>query len=155
MEIDMEAVREEAMRMARGFQSIGEFLFQFSQLEFTIRAVLAGELGLSNEQFDVVTGPYDFAMLCKVTRKILTQKYPEKEKRLEEFFKACYGLNDERVKIAHGLWSDNGYVMSLRHVSRSSLNVKFHYQNPDELSGLTAKAQDLMQQTLMLGRAIG
>ena len=75
-QIDPEALRREAKRTARSFLSIGEFIFRFSQLEFTIRTILAGRLNLTDEQFDVVVGFYDFVMLCKVTSAILQQQFP-------------------------------------------------------------------------------
>jgi hypothetical protein len=43
-EIDMEAVREEEERKSEGFRLIDAFIFNFSQLEFTIRARLATAL---------------------------------------------------------------------------------------------------------------
>jgi hypothetical protein len=54
-------------------QAIGEFIFWFSQLEFTIKARLAGALKLEDALFDFVIGPYDFAMLCKVTEQTLSE----------------------------------------------------------------------------------
>ena len=60
------------------FADIGAFIFQFSQLEHIIRTELSVALKLKGEQFAAVTGPYDFAALCRVTKIILTQKYPEK-----------------------------------------------------------------------------
>jgi hypothetical protein len=76
LEVDMEAVRREEARKSRTFEAIGAFVFQFSQLEFTIRVLLSGVLKLTEEQFDVVTKFYGFCMLCTVTKAILIQQVP-------------------------------------------------------------------------------
>ena len=54
-------------READHYAAIGEFVFRFSQLEFTIKARLSNALNLPPELFDIITSPYDFAMLCTVT----------------------------------------------------------------------------------------
>lgn len=67
-----QAAEEIQAQWADGFRMIGEFLFEFSQLEFSIRFVLGHHLGLAEEYFDIVVGPYDFAMLCCVFRTKMT-----------------------------------------------------------------------------------
>src|SRR5579862_300944 len=81
---------------AAGFKAIGRFTFEFSQLEFVIRALLAGQLELTVRQFDIVTAPYDFAMLCKVTREVLIAKMSDEQKKaeLKRWCGACLTLND-------------------------------------------------------------
>jgi hypothetical protein len=50
----------------RSFASIGRFIFEFSQLEFTIKHLLSLGLDLREGQFHIVTTGYDFAtLLCK------------------------------------------------------------------------------------------
>lgn len=67
---DMELVRKMSENRALTFHALGEFIFEFSQLEFTIRFALAAYLGLHDDYFDAVTGPNDFRMLCAVTSKV-------------------------------------------------------------------------------------
>jgi len=62
--VTKEALQREAARLSGSFKQIGAFVFQFSQLEFSIRVVLGGILQLTDEQFDAVTAPYDFLILC-------------------------------------------------------------------------------------------
>ena len=45
------AARELAADFAEGYQAIGRFLSEFSQLDFTIRFVLAKRLGIPDEVF--------------------------------------------------------------------------------------------------------
>lgn len=54
----------------RQFKVIGEFVFEYSQLEYYIKDVLSTALKLKPNQVDLVTAPYDFIALCNVTAKI-------------------------------------------------------------------------------------
>jgi hypothetical protein len=61
-------VKEAKTREERLLLAIGAFIYEFSLLEFNIRWVLGMALKLDNARFDVVTSPYDFAMLCQVAK---------------------------------------------------------------------------------------
>ena len=62
-------------------------------------------------------------------------------------------LNDDRVRVAHGLWSDNGIGLTARHVARRSLTAGDFFENPDDLVRLTETARQLMTDVLELTRA--
>jgi len=150
-EVDMEAVRNELADRARVFEAIGRFIFQFSQLEFTIRVFLATQLRLSDEEFDAVTAPYDFRMLCAVAQAISLLRFPEQKKDIESLFGRCLALNDDRVRVAHGLWSDSiGGGMAARHVARSSLKARHYFENPGDVAKLADNAQSLMAGVLFV-----
>lgn len=146
--INMKAVRKSAKNRAVQFFGIGRFMFEFSQLEFSIRAVLVSRLGLSEEYFNIVTGPYDFAKLCNVTREASIVKYPAKTVELEKLFGACLKLNESRVLVAHGMWFDDLDGLSLRIVSRGTFKTHTHSFKNDELERLSDKAQELMQRVI-------
>ena len=55
--INWKAIRDEEEERQEGFRRIGEFLFWFSQLEFTIRARLERALDLPDELAEAVTTP--------------------------------------------------------------------------------------------------
>ncbi|MBC9883776.1 hypothetical protein G8O24_41615 [Bradyrhizobium sp. INPA01-394B] len=125
-------------------EAIGAFIFEFSQLEFTIRARLARVLGLKDSMADIVIGPYDFAMLCVVSRESMLAKKRVSKKRkkaVEAFFKDCLTLNSQnRLIVAHALWTIGG----ASHISRSSLKRKIHFSDLDDLRAETGKAHQLM-----------
>jgi hypothetical protein len=146
--INMKLVRESAEKRAIQFLGIGRFIFEFSQLEFSIRAVLVSRLGLSEEYFNIVTGPYDFAKLCTVTREASIVKYPAKKVEIEKLFSACLKLNESRVLVAHGMWLDDLDGLSLRIVSRGTFKTHTHSFKNDELERLSDKAQELMQRVI-------
>jgi hypothetical protein len=126
-----EAIQQ--FKQADHYEAIGEFIFRFSQLEFTIRARLFHALGLKQELFDIITGPYDFAMLCTVaaeTLKCMPTVTAAKQKTIDKYFNDCKGFNAaNRVVVAHGMWTTSG----ARHVSRNSLKAKTHFPEVKEL----------------------
>src|SRR6516225_890723 len=111
--------------------AIGEFIFWFSQLEFTIKARLAGALNLEDGLFDIIIAPYDFAMLCTVTERVLSEGAgPDATKQIKKYFDLCKKINQEaRIIVAHGNWTLDG----ARHVSRSTLQANIHFEKPQEL----------------------
>jgi hypothetical protein len=146
--IDMDLVRASAEERAIGFLGIGRFLFEFSQLEFTIRVELANLLELNDDAFDIVTSPYDFTALCNVTCKMRCLKSPKRKDEFEKLFNACRELNNTRVIVAHGMWVDDMDGLSARHVSRQTLEAKFHSFKNDELERFAAEAQRLLKAVL-------
>lgn len=131
------------------FKSIGEFIFWFSQLEFTIKARLAGALRLDDRFFEIIIGPYDFAMLCTVTRETLLRDADDiVKKRIHDYFGRCHKLNQEaRLIIAHGSWTLDGAL----HISRNSLTGRFHFQKPTQIRKYTNDAKRLMRELFALG----
>lgn len=127
-----EEIEAERENMRRLYLSIGQFIFEFSQLEFMIRHLLGEALALHDDaRFHAVTSPYDFATLCRVTRNVATTipGCTDADKtELEAIFKGCLKVNDDRVHVAHGTWFiSNEEGMGTRHVSRSSLEPKVYY----------------------------
>jgi hypothetical protein len=139
------------------YTAIGEFIFWFSQLEFTLKARLAGALELRGNLFDIIIGPYDFRMLCAVTESVLTLNTPQAKNEIHKYFARCLELNDKtRVVVAHGSWTTGG----ARHMSRGSLKASIHFSddaqsvpNADiqKLIKETAKAKRLMAELFALG----
>src|SRR5271156_5161429 len=88
------------------------------KLEYLIKSALASYLKLRDAQFDVVVGPYDFAMLCTVAEKTIKLDFDDEfHPALKTFFNKCRKVNQMRVVVAHGSWS----VQGARYASRQSL----------------------------------
>lgn len=123
--------------------AIGEFIIAFSQLEFTIRDALSRALRLDDALFDIVVGPYDFAMLCTVSKEVFKLNLDkDASKKLEEILKKCHTLNTtNRLPIAHGTWF---YLGGVRHVSRQTLEPRFLFEDIEELRKAAIDAQRLM-----------
>jgi hypothetical protein len=147
---------KEAMRAfheiaRKGYQDIGEFMVEFSQLQFTIRAALAGLLQLKGELFNAITAPYDFARLCIVTREVALFQLPaDRRDEIVTTFKACLALNTSRVRVAHGLLTHGDGTIESIHVSYE-LKAGTYFSKPGELKELCAESQRLMSAVLKIG----
>jgi len=99
-------------------------MFEFSQLEFSIKYAVSEAAGIKDKHFDAIM-VYDFALLCTIAVQVLGEPWDEaKKQELNRIIAKCRSLNDERVRVAHGLWvpfRDGGVV---HHVPRSLKAVR-------------------------------
>lgn len=87
------------------YRAIGRFMFEFSQVEYTIRHYLAEEIGLGEEHFAPVIESYDTGVLCTVAVEVfLKSRGPEEGKRIEKLINGFRNLSNERNRVAHSLW---------------------------------------------------
>jgi hypothetical protein len=145
---NVDAAREAARLASVQFEWIGRFIHQFSQLQYSIRTVLGARIGLDQRYLDIITGPYDFRVLCTVTEKASIVADPSKKKDIEKLFKECLALNEKRVLVAHAMWFDEFDGLSARTFSRNSLQSETHSFKSDELERFAAKGQELMQRVM-------
>ncbi|WP_157158361.1 hypothetical protein [Bradyrhizobium genomosp. III] len=126
------------------FRGIGEFIYSFSQLEITIRLRLSDALQLPEGLFQVVVGPYDFAILCNVTREVLTRTRSDLDAGIvKTLFNRCLALNQKaRIVVAHGTWYPEGGGAS--HLSKNTFESTSHFKNPSDLQKHVAEAKHLM-----------
>lgn len=150
-EKSQEVMEAEKRKMISLYTAIGQFMFEFSQLEFVIRHFLGEALGLSEvgteAQFDIVTSPYDFASLCNVTKAIFMRTMgcdEDQRKEIETIFNACLALNsEERVPIAHGTWFISEAGLGARHVPRGKLEMTIKYSRIGDIDAAAQKAATL------------
>lgn len=139
------ALKRDAAARADLFLAIGEFIFEFSQLEFTIRHLLGVVLEIDDgKRFNLIVSPYDFATLCRVVDGFLAQMDifgADRLKDIHKLFKSCLRMNDERVRIAHGSWFLGA---GARHVSRQTFKAEYHYDTPDKIRQKTAEVKRCM-----------
>jgi hypothetical protein len=103
---------------------------------------LARALDLPQDLFDIIIGPYDFAMLCTVTERTLMRDASKPDQaRIRKYFNDCRKLNQEaRVIVAHGSWTFEG----ARHVSRSTLTAKHYFAKAADLDKQATETKRLM-----------
>jgi hypothetical protein len=135
-------VKEAKTREERLLLAIGEFIYEFSSLEFNIRWVLGMELKVGLDRYDAVLSPYDFATLCRVAQAVLTQFQQTKKKEIEQTFKACLRVNDVRNQIVHGTWLIGS---GTRHVSRQTLEPSIYLEQTDEIVEKTREIKKLQK----------
>ncbi|WP_315751457.1 MULTISPECIES: hypothetical protein [unclassified Bradyrhizobium] len=124
------------------YLAIGQFVFWFSKLEGMLKSDLAGLLDLENQHLDPVMSAFDFAQLCSVLKAIKRKGLTDvAAKRVDDYFKDCMKVNDERVRVVHGDWT----LAGVRVVSRGSREPKIYFSQPAELLRWSDKAKDLAQ----------
>jgi hypothetical protein len=70
-----------------------------------------------------------------------------RRKEIEKLFNECLELNNKRVQIAHGVWTEGlGDDWTVRHWSRQTLDTKHYPYGVDQLHA--DKAQALMQRVM-------
>jgi hypothetical protein len=135
--------------------AIGKFVIQFSQLEYIVRHLLGAMMDLRDPQFDIITGSFDFARLCKVTEAYLLSLTDCDEKLAEHAkttFAKCLKVNDDRVRIVHGTWL---LGPGTSHLSRNSLKMTRHFEKPEEIVAKALEAKALMSDIveILIGNA--
>jgi hypothetical protein len=126
------------------YRAIGHFVFQFSGLEFAIRDALGRSLKLKKVLFHPITASYDFATLCRVTSIALQdQKRDDHElcNYIDKVFRECLALNDQRVRIVHGIWMLGNKAM---HVSRGTFKASDYFETSQEVEKEAERAYRLM-----------
>jgi hypothetical protein len=124
--------------------AIGRFTFEFSQLEYTFKHYLADILGLPSQHFDAVMSGYDFVSLCNIARDVFSRELGGDETAvLNDVVKRCLTLNQDRVRIMHGLWVLEGENRGVHHVSRQTQKPSLKFQSGDELQAKASLANKL------------
>jgi hypothetical protein len=84
---------------------------------------------------------HDFALTCTIAQTILSESVaPGKSKNFETFINKCRSLNEDRVRVAHGLWVIANEEGVLQHISRQKLQISPHFKEPTVLAGLADNA---------------
>jgi hypothetical protein len=116
------------------YSAIGRFIVEFSWLEHELKMHVAGAIGLPDEHFPAIM-TQDFASLCTVAQTVLSQ-IVSKADNLKAWISKCRSLNDDRVRIVHGLWivGIDGEGRGLIHLSRQKLEYTGHFGDVDDLA---------------------
>src|SRR3954449_8553030 len=82
----------------RIYREIGRFIFEFSQLEYTLRHHVSEMARIDEQYFDIVTSAFDFAKLCTALLALSGKRNggaPDRE--VEKLIKACHEVNTIRL----------------------------------------------------------
>jgi hypothetical protein len=120
------------------YRSIGLFMFEFSQVEYSLRKAVGEELALKSEHADAVTSTFDVGVLCNLAMMLFGDR-GDMKKLINRFRE----LNNTRQRVAHGLWvpaDDGGFV---HHIARTNLKGVIYRQQADALEKLAEEASGL------------
>jgi len=121
-----------------------------SQVEYAIRDLLAEEIGLKEEYFSAVVESYEVGALTTVAIEVFKKSRGDDAALILKLLNKFRGMNDERKRVAHGLWvpfKDGGTV---HYVPRNKLSPS---QFTDQAKQLEQHADDLCQLRADLERA--
>ena len=135
------------------YLAIGRFMFEFSQLEMSLRNFTALEAGVKDRYFDAVM-THDFSLLCTIAQELLGLSWESEGKKTKflGIIKECRKLNDVRVRVAHGLWVPFRGGGTVHHVSRSSLKAKMSSDQAQELEERAKAVNQLRSEFELLMR---
>jgi hypothetical protein len=96
-------------------------MFEFSQMEYAIRALLGEEIGLKEEYFSAVMESYDVAKLIGIAIEVFKKSRGDDATSIWKLLNRFRGMNDERVRVAHGLWVPSKAGGTVYYTSRNKL----------------------------------
>jgi hypothetical protein len=127
----------------RFFSAIGRFIFEFSQLEYSLRFYIAEGINITTDQHFNAIMTHDFSRLCDVAGNVLVPLVDETQSnRLKKLISKCKALNDERVRIVHGLWFVSSKEGRLIHASRGQIQAKVYFEKHIEVATLADRATE-------------
>lgn len=123
------------------YLAIGRFVHEFSNLELALKAHIAVFAHIEPKDAGQILN-HDFGMTCTIAESVISRRL-EKNKTvvLKDLIKRCRRLNDDRVRIVHGLWNLRPNEGSLIHLSRQKLEYAKHYSDADDIQKLVDEAQ--------------
>jgi len=137
-------------KMESGYSELGEFVVEFSQLEFSIRAAIGGYLNIPSDLINIMLSEYQFLSLCRVWKLLVNKFHPDRIERTKKTCNELLKVNEQRVRVAHGLWTPGVETIEALHVSRGSGKIGAYFSEPGELKSLTYECQRLMQEIMGL-----
>jgi hypothetical protein len=124
----------ENMEAEQTYRAIGRFMFEFSQVEYTVRHHLGEEIGLKDEYFAAVVESYDVGMLTTVAKEVFRKsRTAETFAQIDKLLHRFRELNDYRKRVAHGLWVPFTEGGTVHYVSRNKLTPARFTEQASEL----------------------
>jgi hypothetical protein len=96
----------------RTYRAIGRFMFEFSQMEYAIRELLGEEIGLQEQSSSLAMESY-VAKLIDIAIEEFRKSRGDDATSIWRLLNRFRDMNDERNRVAHGLWvpfKDGGTV---------------------------------------------
>lgn len=109
----------------RTYRAIGRFIFEFSQVEYTIRHYVGEYLGIQDKYFSAAIEVLDVSQLVALAKDIFVdEKSRHNAKEIARLLNLFHDLNMKRNRVAHGLWVPFLEGGTVHHVSRQKPRPK-------------------------------
>jgi hypothetical protein len=119
------------------YLAIGRFMFEFSQMEYAVRALLGEEIGLKEQYFSAVMESYDVAQLIRIAKDVFEKSRGDDATMICNLLNRFFDMISERNRVAHGLWvpfMDGG---TMHYTSRDKLTPKVFKERAEHLEKLS------------------
>lgn len=125
------------------FHAIGEFLVEFSRLEYLVKVIYYAAIGADTDTFDLVT-TQPIRSLLTATSTLSKIRFGETAAApLLKVFSQVQSLADERNHIAHAHWNEDSDGFVGNFVSNNKLTMSAKYRTVAEIREETEKARKL------------
>ena len=149
--IEQEQTREKLYR------AIGRFVYEFSRLEGEVKNCGQKLLGLSEDQFWGIMPAVDFAAACNLCRAALDRRATIESntsavdvKKSRDLFSEALRVNEDRIRVVHGIWLSTHDVTGSFHSSRNKFELLQYFATPDELERKADQIHKLTSQLFFL-----
>jgi hypothetical protein len=137
---------------------IGRFVYLFSQAEFSLKVRVSAMFGASSHDALIMADSVDLYRFTEVAARLVNERQEAdgwnaaRKKGFSEAIKEFRSLNDERIRVVHGLWATTLPLgMVLQKSSRGdSFKLVDHYENIDTLRALADRAGDLVMKIISI-----
>jgi hypothetical protein len=128
----------------RVYREIERFIFEFSQIEYTLRYHVADMARVDDQYFDIVTSAFDFAKLCSALLALSAkEKGGKPDPVLKDLVAACHEVNAVRLRVVHGLWVVGSGNDRAIHTSRNSMKSEVYFDKPGDLDDQSNRCNKL------------
>ena len=126
------------------YRAVGRFMFEFSQVEYSIRHYLAEQIGLDEEHFVAVVESYEVGPLCSVAIEVFTKsRTKESAVRIKHHINHFRRLDEERKRVAHELWLPSQEGESVHYVSHGGPKTTLSPNQAEALEQLADETRAL------------
>jgi hypothetical protein len=142
-EVGFKVIKFGPIEEDRVYREIGRFIFEFSQLEYTLRHFVAEMARIDDQYFEVVTSAFDFAKLCSALLALSAKKGGKADSTLKDLIAGCHEINTVRLRVVHGLWVVGAGRDRAIHTSRNSMKSEVYFDKPGDLDDQSNRCNKL------------
>jgi hypothetical protein len=130
-------------------RAIGEFIYAFSQLDFTIRVRCLSIFGPQAVTLELMLmlEHVDTAKLLAGYMRVRVERSLKEEHRklLDDIVGDYYRINEDRVRIVHGIWtpSEEGLALMRGSSGKKPAEYPWHFEDVEKLNELTRMCNEL------------
>jgi hypothetical protein len=129
------------------YEVIGEFIVNFSVLDFYIKQILTAMSGVDLQYQGIIYSTMDLAAACDQLKAVCAIKFKDDKPRIKKIntkLNAVQTLaNSHRNAVAHALWTPQLQGMVAMRTQRKTGEVAYLYEDPTDLKKAASEASDL------------